>query len=146
MSTTNQNPEVVGLDVSQELMTLAPGISPLLARYLENGSRVNPAEQTKHEWFNDVILPKSFSVASITGSDITFAGSVAPLANYILRFKTTSGVDANATVKVTSVAGQVATVTAVSGNISNIAANQIADVISEGIPEGRKYEKGTFHK
>lgn len=144
MTTTGENPTVVGIDVSQELMTIAPGISPMLGMYLANAR--TPATQTKHEWFDDVILPKSFTVASVSGNNVTFTGTTAPLVNYILTFKTTAGVFLNATAKVTAVSGQVATVSMITGVIGSIVATTTGDVVSEGVPEGRTFDGGTFHK
>lgn len=144
-TSTSGNTEVVGLDISAELMTLAPGISPVLARYLQNGAGM-VATQTKHEWFDDVIKPKSYTVASRTGLDITFGGTVAPEVGYVLDFTTTAGVNVACTARVTAVAGQVATVVVLTGTITPVAATHIAGVISEGNQEGRKYVGGTFHK
>lgn len=144
-TSTSGNPEVVGLDISAELMTLATGISPTLARYLQNGASM-VATQTKHEWFDDVIKPKSFIVASRSGNDVTFAGDTVPEVGYVINFNTTAGAGIACTARVTAVAGQVATLSVLTGTITPVVATLIASVVSEGVEEGRIYENGTFHK
>lgn len=144
-TSTSGNPEVIGLDISQELMTLATGISPVLSRYLQNGSQM-VATQTKHEWFDDVIKPKSFVVASRTGNDVTFSGTTVPSVGYIINFNTTTGASIACTARVTAVVGQVATLAVLTGTITPIIATLIASVVSEGNEEWRKYVGGTFHK
>lgn len=144
-TSTSGNTEVIGLDISSELMTLATGISPTLARYLQNGASMS-ATQTKHEWFDDVIKPKSFVVASRSGNDVTFAGTTVPSVGYVINFNTTVGALIACTARVTAVVGQVATLDVITGTITPVVATLIASVVSEGIIEGRIYENGTFHK
>lgn len=144
MMHTTQTPQTLGIDVSEDLMTLAPAISPSLSRYLKTNKF---STQTKHEWFDDVILPKTFTVTGVSGSDVSFAGGVAPAVNYILNFTNAAGIHLNAVVKVTSlVDADTATVSVVSGAVSNITAGSTAHVVNEGIPEGRQFVDGGYHQ
>lgn len=144
---SGMNENRIHTDVSDILIRKSAGISTFMYDMLNNGrtGRFSPAKSFKHEWMNLVLTPKTFTVTGWGGSTVVEfeAGAPLPKAGYVMditRYGTHTGI----IIRILSMDVNTATVEFVSGDVSQLNTGDVANVVSEGVEEGRDFIRGTF--